>query len=261
MLLVALARIGAVQNPLIPILREREVSFITRQVGTELLIVPEEWRGFPHGAMARELAATGGFDVMEIDLHELGARGSREGLRLPTADPDSSARPPSPSIDGPRWIYYSSGTTADPKGARHTDASIMASANALLELMGFGENDVYPIPWPITHIGGASVLAASLRGGVHLVLFETFDPADDARPDGSLRADGAGHRCPVLPGLPGRSRASQRSATLSRPAVRMFRRCPRPHRDPRRDAGDVRRAPRRQLGPHRVPQRHVCGTD
>ncbi len=71
-LLLALARIGAVQNPLIPILREREVSFITRQVGTEFLVVPEEWRGFQHGAMARELATTGGFGVLEIDLHDLG---------------------------------------------------------------------------------------------------------------------------------------------------------------------------------------------
>jgi cyclohexanecarboxylate-CoA ligase len=174
-LLVALTRIGAVQNPLIPILREREVSFITQQVGTELLVVPEEWRGFQHGAMARELARTGGFEVMEIDLSELGAPESREKLRLPVADTDTLAPPP--SLAGPRWIYFSSGTTADPKGARHTDASIMASANALLELMGLGEKDVYPIPWPITHIGGASVLAASLRGGVHLVLFETFDPA------------------------------------------------------------------------------------
>ena len=174
-LLLALARVGAVQNPLIPILREREVSFITRQVDTELLVVPEEWRGFQHGAMARDLAATNGFAVMEVDLHDLDAPGSRGGLRLPTADPDALA-PPEP-LDGPRWIYYSSGTTADPKGARHTDASIMASANALLDLMGLGEKDVYPIPWPITHIGGASVLAASLRGGVHLVLFETFDPA------------------------------------------------------------------------------------
>ncbi len=173
-LLLALARIGAVQNPLIPILREREVSFITRQVGTQLLVVPEEWRGFQHGAMARDLAATNGFTVMEVDLHDLGAPGSRGGLRLPTADPDALALPA--PLDGPRWIYYSSGTTADPKGARHTDASIMASANALLDLMGLGEKDVYPIPWPITHIGGASVLAASLRGGVHLVLFETFDP-------------------------------------------------------------------------------------
>jgi len=174
-LLLALARIGAVQNPLIPILREREVAFITRQVGTEYLIVPEEWRGFRHGAMAQELARTAGFAVMEVDLDDLGAPGSREGLRLPTADPD--ALTPPASVDGPRWIYYSSGTTAEPKGARHTDASIMASANALLELMGLGEKDIYPIPWPVTHIGGASVLAASLRGGVHLVLFETFDPA------------------------------------------------------------------------------------
>ncbi len=180
-LLVALARIGAVQNPLIPILREREVSFITQQVGTELFIVPEEWRGFPHGAMARGLAGSGGFEVMEIDLHELGARGSRQGLKLPTADPNSSALSPWPSIDGPRWIYYSSGTTAEPKGARHTDASIMSSSNALLELMGFDENDVYPIPWPITHVGGASVLASSIRGGVRLVLFEAFDPAETPR--------------------------------------------------------------------------------
>ena len=180
-LLVALARIGAVQNPLIPILREREVSFITQQVGTELLIVPKEWRGFAHGAMAQALAPSGGFDVMEIDLDEIGVPGSQHGLSLPTRDPNSSVRSPAPSIDGPRWIYYSSGTTADPKGARHTDASIMSSSNALLELMGFRENDVYPIPWPITHIGGASVLASSIRGGVHLVLFETFDPVKTPR--------------------------------------------------------------------------------
>ncbi len=180
-LLVALARIGAVQNPLIPILREREVSFITQQVGTQLLVVPEVWRGFPHGAMARELAASGDFEVMEIDLHELNTGGSRYGLNLPTADPKTLDRSPSPSIDGARWIYYSSGTTADPKGARHTDTSIMSSSNALLELMGFGENDIYPIPWPITHIGGASVLASSIRGGVHLILFESFDPAETPR--------------------------------------------------------------------------------
>ncbi len=175
-LLVALARIGAVQNPLIPILRMREVSFITEQVGTELLVVPEEWRGFRHGDMARHLPRNNGLDVLEVDLGELGAHGSPEEIRLPVADTTTLAPPP--SLDGPRWIFYSSGTTADPKGARHTDCSIMSSANGLLDLMGLGEADVYPIPWPITHIGGASVLASSLRGGVHLVLFENFDPAE-----------------------------------------------------------------------------------
>ena len=175
-LLAALARIGAVQNPLIPMLREREVSFITQQAGTELLVVPDEWRGFRHGDMAREIAKRGDFGVLEIELPDPGAREWPDQLQLPLADPRALA--PAPSVDGVRWIYYSSGTTADPKGARHTDSSIMSSANGLLDLMGLGETDVYPIPWPITHIGGASILTSSLRGGVHLVLFETFDPTE-----------------------------------------------------------------------------------
>jgi cyclohexanecarboxylate-CoA ligase len=175
-LLVALTRIGAVQNPLIPILREREVSFITHQVGTDLLIVPEEWRGFAHGAMAEDLARSGGFRVVEIDLHDLGERRHPERFRLPAGSASDLDHAEKPATDDLRWVYYSSGTTADPKGARHTDTSIMSSSNALLDLMGFGANDIYPIPWPLTHIGGVSVLVSSLRGGVHLVLFDAFDP-------------------------------------------------------------------------------------
>jgi cyclohexanecarboxylate-CoA ligase len=211
-LLVGLSRIGAVQNPLIPILREREVSFITQQVGTELLIVPQEWRGFSHGAMARSLAASGDFEVMEIDLDELGSRGSRYGLKVPMADPDRLTRTPPPSTDGPRWVYYSSGTTADPKGARHTDASIMSSSNALLELMGFREGDVYPIPWPITHIGGASVLVTSIRGGVHLVLFEAFDPAETPRRMARYQPTALGTAVPFFRAYLDAARASSETA-------------------------------------------------
>ena len=40
----ALARLGAVQNPMLPIYREREVGFITNQTGAKLLIVPSVWR-------------------------------------------------------------------------------------------------------------------------------------------------------------------------------------------------------------------------
>ena len=66
--MVALARLGAIQNPLIPILREREVGFITNQVGTEVFITTEQWRGFEHGELARTLAAEQGFDVILTDL-------------------------------------------------------------------------------------------------------------------------------------------------------------------------------------------------
>jgi acyl-CoA synthetase (AMP-forming)/AMP-acid ligase II len=74
----------------------------------------------------------------------------------------------------------------------------MSSSNALLELMGFGEDDIYPIPWPITHIGGASVLASSIRGGVHLVLFESFDPAETPRRMAAFKPSALGTAVPFF---------------------------------------------------------------
>ncbi len=56
-LTAALARLGAVQNPILPILREREVGFITRQIGARHLFVPRVFRGFDFEAMAKQVAA------------------------------------------------------------------------------------------------------------------------------------------------------------------------------------------------------------
>jgi acyl-CoA synthetase (AMP-forming)/AMP-acid ligase II len=47
----------------------------------------------------------------------------------------------------------------------------------MVDLMGFRAGDVYPIAWPIAHIGGVAMLGAVLRNGGALVLFDTFDPA------------------------------------------------------------------------------------
>ena len=52
-LVLALARLGAIQNPMLPIYRAREVGFITRQARSKLLIVPSTWAGFDFERMAR----------------------------------------------------------------------------------------------------------------------------------------------------------------------------------------------------------------
>jgi cyclohexanecarboxylate-CoA ligase len=168
--LVALARLGAVQNPVIPILRHREVAAITAQVRPRLIVVPERWRGFDHGALAKEVAPSG-TEVLTLDL-ETSPGG---GMALPLGDPASLPAPPSGG-DECRWLYFSSGTTADPKGARHTDTTIMAAANGMVSLLGLGAGDVYPIAWPFSHIGGATMLTAALAGGALLALFDAFDP-------------------------------------------------------------------------------------
>jgi cyclohexanecarboxylate-CoA ligase len=171
--MAALSRLGAVQNPIIPILREREVGFITEQLATEFLVVPELWRGFDHGELARELASVNGFEVIAVDLATPPLAGE---LRLPSAGAD--ALPPAPAPDGDtQWIYYSSGTTAAPKGIRHTDSTVVAGSRGLVTAMGITAGDVDPIAFPIAHIGGAAMVAAALMTGMRLALFEVFDPA------------------------------------------------------------------------------------
>jgi cyclohexanecarboxylate-CoA ligase len=165
-LMAALARLGVDQNPIIPALREREVRVITKQVQPSLFIAPETWGGFAFGDMARGL----GCRVLGLELEgEVGPE-----LRLPVGNP--SELPSPPSADG-EWVYYSSGTTSDPKGVKHTDTSLIAAAAGLIEHASFGDGDVYPIAWPVTHIGGVTMFANSLRAGLTLVLFDTWNPA------------------------------------------------------------------------------------
>jgi cyclohexanecarboxylate-CoA ligase len=171
--MAALARLGAVQNPIIPIVREHEVGFITAQLSSEFLVVPEFWHGFDYGGLARALAAQRGFEVITVDLATAPAGGE---IRLPRAGADALGPPPRPARDT-RWIYYSSGTTASPKGIRHADASVMAPAAGLVDKMGIAGSDVDPVAFPIAHIGGAVMLAAGLLTGMRLALFEVFDPA------------------------------------------------------------------------------------
>jgi acyl-CoA synthetase (AMP-forming)/AMP-acid ligase II len=172
-LMVACTRLGLVQNPIIPLLRHRETGFILGQVDADVVVVPEVWRGFDHGSMVRELiAAVPGRRVITLDF----SGEPTAQLRLPAGDPDGLPEAPASAYDC-RWIYYSSGTTADPKGARHSDATLTAAANGVIDGLGLREGETYPIAWPIAHIGGVSMLSAVLRSGGNLVLFDGFDPA------------------------------------------------------------------------------------
>ncbi len=165
----ALARLGARQNPLIPIYRHREVGFITEQSGAALLVVPTVYRGFDFEAMARDLAAERpGLEVLVVD------RDLPDGdpATLPPVDPTSDS-----AADAPvRWLFYTSGTTADPKGATHTDLTVMASAVAMSECLDLRDDDVSALVFPFTHIGGIGWLIASLLTGCTLLVTEAFDP-------------------------------------------------------------------------------------
>ncbi len=165
-----LARLGAVQNPILPIYREREVGFVVRESGAKLLVVPGVWRDFDFGAMARglhtEVLESNRGDVLDGDVDALPP--------VPVAGP---AFTPGVRSEGPlRWIFYTSGTTADPKGARHTDNTVAAAAYAMVDAFDLTADDRNALVFPFTHIGGISWLMAGLMSGCTEVIVEGFVP-------------------------------------------------------------------------------------
>jgi acyl-CoA synthetase (AMP-forming)/AMP-acid ligase II len=165
-LIGALARLGAVQNPILPIYRQREVGFIARQTGCRLLIVPGTFRGFDYEQMAREATADLDIDVLvaapdlpEGDTATLGPPASGEGSPL-------------------RWVFYTSGTVADPKGAKHTDSSLMAANLGMQHSLRCDGDDRVAVVFPITHVGGVVWMFNSMETGAELLLVEIFSPEE-----------------------------------------------------------------------------------
>ena len=116
----ALRRLGAVQTPILPIYREREVGFIVRQTGARLLVTPSTWRDFDYAAMARGVVEGTGTEVLEVD---------RE---LPADDPADLPPPPTTTcvptgqpVRPVRLLHLGDGRA---QGHRHGDRSLRAAS-------------------------------------------------------------------------------------------------------------------------------------
>ncbi|CAB5066112.1 MAG: AMP-binding protein [Actinobacteria bacterium] len=165
----ALARLDAVQSPVLHLYREKELGFVMRHTQAEFCIVPSVWKGFDFTAMADSLAAEMSPSPVVLSLDS-----------LPAGDPsDLGPVPEFAEGEEPiRWIYSTSGTTSDPKGVLHTDATLIAGGQGLADALQMTAEDVGSMAFPFAHIAGPDYLVMMLISGMSAVLIEAFNPVD-----------------------------------------------------------------------------------
>ena len=178
---VACVRIGAISNPLMPIFRERELSFMLGLAEAKVLVAPASFRGFDYRAMVADLRA----DLPALDhAFFIGGDGDDafEGTFLAGDDVPADAasaifadRRPGPN--DVTEIIYTSGTTGEPKGAMHTANTLFGCLGPFHKWLPMTADDVFLMASPMAHQTGFLYgMLAPIMLGARSVLQDLWNP-------------------------------------------------------------------------------------
>jgi acyl-CoA synthetase (AMP-forming)/AMP-acid ligase II len=167
---------GMVVNPVLPSLRDHDLTFILGDVASRLIFVPAHFRKCDYGEMLdRVCAAMDDPPEVAILRGDAGEHTAYEALfegeggkPLPELEPDAV-----------RMIMYTSGTTGSPKGVMHTHNTLHALILQLGQHWLIDAGDKFLVPSPISHIGGSIyAFEMPLMLGTTCVLMEQWNAAE-----------------------------------------------------------------------------------
>ncbi|MEX2616206.1 MAG: AMP-binding protein [Alphaproteobacteria bacterium] len=179
---LACVRIGAITNPLMPIFRQRELSFMLPFAGAKAVFVPRRYRGFDYPAMIDALRgdAPDLRHVFVIEGPEPEAFLSLFPDSTRDRDAEYAARKPDPNDVS--LLLYTSGTTGQPKGVMHNQNTLIGNLVKFVERIELTPDDVILMPSPLAHLTGFGYgLVMPVFLGATAVLMDVWDPAKAAR--------------------------------------------------------------------------------
>ncbi|MFZ0217791.1 MAG: AMP-binding protein [Candidatus Dormiibacterota bacterium] len=161
---LAVERIGAIINPIAPIFREHEVRAMLQLAEPVVAVVARRFRKFDHPALYATLRR----QVPSLrDVIEIGEVGEDDGWAALLAagrarwDHRQTLDWLRPQPDDISEFIFTSGTTGEPKGVLHTANTLAAAAEATLDGMGLGPDDIFHMASTFAHQTGFTY-------GVHL---------------------------------------------------------------------------------------------
>jgi cyclohexanecarboxylate-CoA ligase len=183
----ALARIGAVIVPIMPIYRRDEVGYIVGAAGIKAAITTDHYRGFDHAALFLELREEHpGLEAVYVVRGGAVPEGAVAFTDVPVAISGGEALAaaeaeigPGVGPDEPFVVVFSSGTTSRPKGCLHTFNTVACGARLLGKGWGYTSDDVQFGPSPVTHTTGlVTSFVMPLIHGAASHLMEQWEPRE-----------------------------------------------------------------------------------
>lgn len=178
-LYLACIRVGAVINPLMPIFRHRELSFMLSFGEAKAIFVPHHYRGFDYPAMIADLHP----ELPALNhIFVVGGDGENAFDACFVDQEYEAIAPHKASPNDVTILMYTSGTTGQPKGVMHTHNTLISNIHKFAERIELDTNDTVLMASPLAHLTGFLYgLMMPVVLGCPTVLMDVWDPAEAAR--------------------------------------------------------------------------------
>ena len=183
----AIARIGAVINPVNTMLTPVEIEFVVRDCGARAIITSADKvagiMGVKNSSNVTSIISFGAAPSDAISFDDL-ISGDTAAPAMPDVAPEALST-----------IAYTSGTTGHPKGAMQSHKAVIFNGAMTSQLHMRGPTDVVVSALPCPHVYANVLMTGMMMFGTKLVLHKVFDPA-------LVLEDIAAHKATIFDGVP-----------------------------------------------------------